>query len=78
MALVLLLPLIHAGQLGFKGGKKHSALSIQSAQQFGAVSTGILPSKVAVMETKTLNHRGRRGAQRKTLLLQICTDEHRF
>jgi hypothetical protein len=43
-----------------------TALSIQPAQQFSAVLTGILPSKVAVMGTKTLNHRGRRGAQRKT------------
>jgi hypothetical protein len=45
---------------------QHLAFSIQSAQQFGSVSTGILLSKAAVMETKTLNHRGRGGARRKT------------
>jgi hypothetical protein len=43
------------------------AFSTQPAQQLRAVSTGILPSKVTAMETKTLNHRGRREAQRKNL-----------
>jgi hypothetical protein len=47
-------------------GTQHSAISIQPALQFGAVLTGILSSQVAVMGTKTLNHRGRGGAQRKT------------
>jgi hypothetical protein len=46
------------------------SLGIQPTQQFCAVSTDILASQVAVMGTKTLNHRGRRGAQRKTFFLQ--------
>jgi hypothetical protein len=37
------------------------AISIHLAQRLRGVSTGILPSNVAVMETKTLNHRGLRG-----------------
>jgi hypothetical protein len=45
---------------------QQSAFGIQPTQQGAVVLTGILPSMDAVMGTKTLNHRGRRGSQRKT------------
>jgi hypothetical protein len=41
---------------------QQSALGIQPAQRLREVSTGILSSKVAVMETKTLNHRTPRSS----------------